>query len=358
MANLKRVIHAIWQHRQPWSWLVWLSLTPFAFGFSGLVRVRNRLYDWRLLPVRQPAARVISVGNLTVGGSGKTPFVLWLAQALQGRTNWRIAILTRGYKGRCSGPTAVGAGGEVWATPAEVGDEAVMLARTFPGLVIAGKNRLESAQFARREFGSEVLILDDGFQHRKLKRDLDLLLIASPRADPQWLLPAGPWREPLSAARRADIVVWTKRGPARPAQRPQGVPPIFFGDLVPTGLVESLQDSWRELPLSLLSHQRVLAVVGIADPLPFYALLREHDAELTEVVSFPDHYTYTQADWRTIVEAGRSCDLIVTTEKDLVKLERFPFPASKLVALRVRMQVSGADRLLTRIERQLQTKTG
>ena len=356
MADLERVIHAIWQRRQPWSWLVWLSLTPFAIGFSGLVRVRTLLYDWRLLPVRRPAAKVISVGNLTVGGSGKTPFVLWLAQTLERRTNYRIAILTQGYKGSRSGPTVVGAGGEAWATPAEVGDEAVMLARTFSGVVIAGKNRLKAAHLARREFGSEVLILDDGFQHRKLKRDIDLLLIAGHRPDPQWLLPAGPWREPLSAARRADIVVWTKRGPAEQAHdpgRPQAVPPSFSGALVPTGLVESLRGSWRELPLGLLSHQRVLAVAGTADPLPFYALLRKHDAELTEVVPFPDHHAYTQADWRTIVEAGRRCDLIVTTEKDLVKLEQFPFPARKLLALRVRMQVSDADRLLTRIERQL-----
>ena len=98
-------------------------------------------------------------------------------------------------------------------------------------------------------------------------------------------------------------------------------------------------------------------MAGIADPAPFYALLQEHEAELTEVVSFPDHHTYTQADWQTIVTIGRRCDLIVTTEKDLVKLERFPFPTGKLVALRVRMQVSNAERLLSRIERQLAHQT-
>lgn len=319
------------------------------------------MYDWRLLPIRRATPKVISVGNLTVGGSGKTPFVLWLAQTLQRRTDYRIAILTSGYKGSRSDTTAVGTGGEIRATPAEVGDEAVMLARNFSGVVIAGKNRLNAAQRASQDFASELVILDDGFQHRRLTRDVDLLLIAGrqdrPGLDRQWLLPAGPLREPLSAARRADMVIVTKGGRPTGLEPGQAEPPVFSGDLVPTSLVESVQGDWQELSLSLLHRRRVLAVAGIADPAPFYALLQEHEAELTEVVSFPDHHTYTQADWQTIVTIGRRCDLIVTTEKDLVKLERFPFPTGKLVALRVRMQVSNAERLLSRIERQLAHQT-
>ncbi len=342
---------------------MWLSLTPFALGFSALVRSRNVLYNWRLLPIKEAVPKVISVGNLTVGGSGKTPFVLWLAQALQLRTNYRIGIVTQGYKGSRSDTTAVGAGGEIWATVAEVGDEAVMLSRAFSGVVIAGKNRLKAAQLAGQNFASDVVILDDGFQHRKLKRDIDLLLIAGRQTrhglDKEWLLPAGPLREPLSAARRADIIVSTKTRPGEQLKggdldRDQDKSPIFHGDLIPTSLVQSVQDGWQELPLTLLYRQHVLAVAGIANPLPFYALLQRYEAELSEVVSFPDHHTYTQTDWRTIVTASQGRDLIVTTEKDLVKLERFPFPTGKLVALRVRMEVSDADRLLTRIERQLE----
>ena len=195
-----RLIQTLWQGQQRWSRLAWLLLVPFALGFSALARTRNALYDWRLLPIRRATPKVISVGNLTVGGSGKTPFVLWLAQALQHRTHYRIAILTRGYKGSRSDPTTVGVGGEIWATPAEVGDEAVMLARSFSGVVIAGKNRLKAAQLASQDFASQLVILDDGFQHRRLTRDVDLLLIAGrqdrPGLDRQWLLPAGPLREP------------------------------------------------------------------------------------------------------------------------------------------------------------------
>ncbi len=361
MMAVARLIQTLWQGQQRWSRLAWLLLVPFALGFSALVRTRNALYDWRLLPIRRATPKVISVGNLTVGGSGKTPFVLWLAQALQQRTHYRIAILTHGYKGSRSDTTAVGAGGEIRATPAEVGDEAVMLARSFSGVVIAGKNRLKAAQLASQDFASELVILDDGFQHRRLTRDVDLLLIAGrqdrPGLDRQWLLPAGPSREPPSAARRADMVIVTKGGQPTGLEPDRAEPPLFSADLVPTSLVESGQGDWQELSLSLLHRRRVLAVAGIADPAPFYALLQEHDAELTEVMSFADHHTYTQADWQTIVTIGRRCDLIVTTEKDLVKLERFPFPTGKLVALRVRMQVRNAECLLSRIERQLAHQT-
>lgn len=368
MAIPEHIIQTIWQRQNFWSRLTWLCLTPFALGFSAIVRSRNFLYDFQLLPIAQPAPKVISVGNLTVGGTGKTPFVLWLAQALHTRNNYRVGILTRGYKGTKSDTTIIGSQGEIWATPDEVGDEGVMLAQTSPGVVIAGKNRLEAAELARQTFESDVVILDDGFQHRKLKRDVDLLLINSSHGQHGlgngWLLPAGPLREPLSAIRRADIVVFTKGRPQPSSWRkvwsaldPQGMPSIFYGDLSPTSLVQSVQSRWQELPLTLLHHRRVLAVAGIADPLPFYTILHEQEADLTEVLSFPDHHTYTQADWQTILTASRTCDLVVTTEKDLVKLEQFPFPAGKLVALRVCMQVRDADKLLTRIERQLEYGT-
>lgn len=353
---------------------MWLLLTPLAVTFSALVRSRNFLYDFRLLPMRRPTPKVISVGNLTVGGTGKTPFVLWLAQALQAR-DYQVGILTRGYKGSRTGTIVIGAQGEALASPAEVGDEAVMLARTFPGVVIAGKNRMAAAQLAHQNFQSDIVIVDDGFQHRQLQRDIDILLINASHGrrglGNGWLLPAGPLREPLSATQRTDIVVFTKGRPClqdgqdrQDGQeslhfdtQPFGPKPVFYADLKPTALVQSVQGTWQELPLVLLDHRRVLAVAGIADPVPFYSMLRDQEVELTQVLSFPDHHAYTQADWQTILAASRSCDLIVTTEKDLVKLEQFPFPVGKLVALRVRMEIRDADQLLTAIEHQLKQTT-
>jgi tetraacyldisaccharide 4'-kinase len=247
-----------------------------------------------------------------------------------------------------------------------------MLARVFPGVVIAGKNRLAAAELARQDFQTDIVLIDDGFQHRQLQRDIDILLINASHGQRGlgngWLLPAGPLREPLSSAGRTDIVVFTK-GHLR-AQNTQntkdklnlrnqkfGHTPIFYADLTPTALVQSVQHTWQELPLLLLEHRRVLAVAGIADPVPFYGMLRDREVELTQVLSFPDHHAYTQADWQTILAASQSCDLVVTTEKDLVKLEQFPFPSGKLVALRVRMEIRDADQLLTAIEHQLEQTT-
>jgi tetraacyldisaccharide 4'-kinase len=351
-----RLTQRLWQRQGFWGKLGWLALTPLSLGFSALVRGRNLLYDQGWLPIKRPALKVISVGNLTVGGTGKTPVVLWLAQALQSRGH-RVGILTRGYGGKNKGVTVVGTAGQALAIPAEVGDEPVMLARAFAGVIISGRDRSTAAGLAHGRFDLDVVILDDGFQHRQLDRDVDLLLVNGRRGTGNdWLLPAGPLREPPAAVRRADAVIVTKGG----VQERDGwsatdqLGPVFQGDLKPTALISSAQGRWHELPVGLLCGKRVMALTGIADPIPFYHFLREWEAEIAEVMEFPDHHAYTQADWQAISLASQKIDLIVTTEKDLVKLERFPFAAGKLVALRVRMEIEHEDQLLDLVERQLE----
>ena len=210
MTLLHSLTRTIWNRQGLGGKLGWAALVPFALGFSALARGRNILYDLGLLPSEQLPFHIISVGNLTVGGTGKTPFVLWLARALQARQH-SVGIVCRGYKGCSSGITTVGTNGHPQATPVEVGDEAVMLARTFSGVVLAGRDRVQAARLAHKNFGLNVLILDDGFQHRRLGRSLDLVLIhARQGIGNGWLLPAGPLREPLNAIRRTDIVILTK----------------------------------------------------------------------------------------------------------------------------------------------------
>jgi tetraacyldisaccharide 4'-kinase len=258
--------------------------------------------------------------------------------------------------GKSKEVNVVSTAGQALSTPAEVGDEPVMLARAFTGVVISGRDRVAAAGLARRRFDLDVVILDDGFQHRQLDRDIDLLLVNSKRGtDNGWLLPAGPLREPLAAARRADAVIITKGdiygrdGWLAPGR----MGPEFYGDLKPTALISATQGQWHELPVGLLGGKRVMTLTGIADPTPFYHSLREWEAEIAEVMEFPDHHVYTQVDWQAISLASQKFDLIVTTEKDLVKLERFPFAAGKLVALRVRMEIEQGEQLLDLIERQL-----
>lgn len=360
----RRLIQDIWQRRGLWSQLGWLALTPFSLAFSAAIRGRNLLYDLNFLPIEQLTLNVISVGNLTVGGTGKTPLVLWLARALQNR-GYRVGILTRGYKGVTTDTevTIVGTEGKPLATPTEVGDEAVMMARLFEGVVIAGRDRVAAAVRARLNFGLDVLILDDGFQYRRLQRDVDILLVGGQRLDNRWLLPAGPLREPFTAARRASVVIITKSTEAKTgthhfsSQRyVNSFAPVFHGDLVPTALVSSVHGEWHEYPLTRLAGKRIVAVTGIATPAPFYRTLHEWEADIVEVIEFPDHHEYTLADWQTIVHISRTSDLIVTTEKDLVKLERFPFASGRLVALRAHMRIEPAGQVLAAIEEQFRYK--
>jgi tetraacyldisaccharide 4'-kinase len=351
----QRLIHTIWQRQGLFGWLGWLTLTPLSGLFSLVVRGRNQLYNRSWLSIHRPQLKVVSIGNLTVGGSGKTPVVLWLAQALTDR-GYRVGIVTRGYTGKNTGVTVVSTMGKPTATPEEVGDEAVMLARLFSGVVIAGRDRAAATTLAREQFGIEVALLDDGFQHRHLSRDVDVLLFNGQKdLTNHWLLPAGPFREPLSTSQRASIVLITKSDAPGdiPRQWRTSTPqqPVYYGTLQPMTLVSSEQRQWRELPLTELSGKRVMALTGIADPASFYQSLQEWGAELAEVMEFPDHHQYAQTDWQAISAAGQKVELIVTTEKDLVKLERFPFATRKLVALRVRMAIEHEEQLLADVER-------
>ena len=365
MTLLHSLTRTIWNRQGLGGKLGWAALVPFALGFSVLARGLNILYDLRLLPSERLPFHIISVGNLTVGGTGKTPFVLWLARALQARQH-SVGIVCRGYKGRSSGITTVGTNGHPQATPAEVGDEAVMLARTFSGVVLAGRDRVQAARLAHKNFGLNVLILDDGLQHRRLGRSLDLVLIHAQQGFGNgWLLPAGPLREPLSAIRRTDIVILTKgqnlqnqnfqdqelRNP--PLSFDTYDKPCFSADLRPTVLIHPERGQWQALHILRLSGKKVMLVSGVADPSLFHRFVRETEADIIDVREFPDHHVYTQRDWQTIASASQKCDLIVTTEKDLVKLEKFPFAAAKLVALRVEMVVKEANQLLTHIEHRL-----
>ena len=342
--HVQHLIERLWQRHSFWHRLGWLALTPTSVGFAALVRGRNLLYNRGLFSTNQAPLNVVSVGNLTVGGTGKTPMTLWLAQAFQAR-GYRVGILTRGYKGAKTDMTIVGTAGKPLATPEEVGDEAVMIAHRFSGLVIAGRDRVAAAIRAHDEFALDVVILDDGFQYRRLHRDVDILLMSAQAHNNQWVLPAGPFREPVTAARRADILVWTKRPMADTRTPPclltgNEAVPVFSGDLVPTAFVNAANGDRQQYALTSVTGQRVLALTGIAAPASFYRILQEWDAIITEVLEFPDHHNYTHADWQHITQLSKKCDLIVTTEKDLVKLERFPFAAGRLLALHVEMHVN------------------
>jgi tetraacyldisaccharide 4'-kinase len=285
--------------------------------------------------VTRVPARVLSVGNIAVGGTGKTPAALWLAERLAAR-GWRPAIVARGYRKRRRGVVVVGEAGRALVTPEDGGDEAVLLARRFAGPVVTGERRAEAAAVACARFGVDAIVLDDGFQHRALARDADLVL-ATDDAAAGWPLPAGPLRESAAGLARARALLAVDGAP--PPER--GVP-VFRGRLVPTGFVAPATDS--SAPLTALAGRTVSALAGVARPARFVATLEGAGVRVGRLLRYPDHHRYTADDAADIARALADGP-VVTTEKDLVKLERFPALAG-LAALRVSLEVERGEALV------------
>jgi tetraacyldisaccharide 4'-kinase len=338
----------VWGRRGVPGWAAWLALQPASGLFAAAVAVRNFGYRAGILRVHHGGIPVVSVGNLSVGGTGKTPMTLWLARQLAAHLRTagegKVAILLRGYGGRARAATLVSDGVTRHADVETVGDEAVMLAKSFEGVVLAARHRIDGVALAE-QLGCRVVVLDDGFQHRALARDFDLVLINGPVGA---LLPAGPMRERLSALHRADAVALVlKDGEDEPAARGAwAAKPQVVVRFAARALVESDGGRWRELPMDLLSGRRVAVVAGIANPVPFYEAVRRWEAQIEEIFEYPDHHRYTPADWQRLSRATRNTEFIVTTEKDLVKLEHFPFAKGKLVALRIAPEVDGGEALV------------
>lgn len=269
---------------------------------------------------------VISVGNLVVGGSGKTPTVASLARLLQQRGE-RPAILSRGYARRESadGVVVVSDGDRVLEPTARSGDEPQMLARALPGVpVLVARERFLAGRLAERRFDATVHLLDDGFQHLGLARDIDLLIVS--RADlAEQVLPAGRLREPLAAARYAhallvpggfeDVREVAER--LGIGDRGSGIREVFriapsYADLRPVRPGNVVPEAWG----------RVLAVAGIAHPERFFAALREQGCDVVREMAFRDHHWFSAADVKAIARAlaESGADLIVTTEKDATRL--------------------------------------
>ena len=353
-------VRGIWERKGIASRILWSLLIPPSFLYGLGVWIRNLLYSFDWLHRKGLARPVVSIGNLTVGGTGKTPTTLWLADQLE-RRGYRVAILSRGYKRsekqcvilepRGGSDRFVSANDELQGA----GDEPVMMARVFGHRVGVGAVRYDVGAQMLRDGEVDIFILDDGFQHRRLKRDLDVVLLGSDWEG--WLIPAGPFREPRRSLNRADLCLvtgarerWERLLRRRPAET------VFFGALEPRALVGLEAGRWKEYPLTILGRNKVLAVAGIADPGLFYHVIDEWEGEIVDTMQFPDHYRYSARDWQNINRAAREVDLIVTTEKDLVKLARFPFAREKLLALRVEMAVENGEALIQAVEKVIRGK--
>lgn len=298
--------------RAPVEWLWWsdragarlarVALAPASMLFSLVVRVRNALYDGRIVRVHTPRIPALSVGNLTVGGTGKTPVSSWLALALLSR-GARPAIVLRGY-------------GD---------DEPLVHARLAPTIpVIVDANRLEAIERAAAT-DADVAVLDDGFQHRRVARTADVVLMsADVPASPPRLLPTGPLREPLTALRRASLVIITRKAAALDDARAVAAHVHTIAPAVPTAIVHLALGDIRigaapPAPLTSIAGCRVLAIAGVGNGDAFGEQLRQAGATV-RMKAFPDHHPFTEADARALARDLEADEIALCTLKDAVKL--------------------------------------
>ncbi len=344
--------------------LVCCNLWLASLGYGVAVHLRNLFYDIFRSQVLSVPVPVISVGNLTVGGTGKTPLVAWLAKRLL-QTGLRVAILSRGYKasaaGRCL-PSEHRDSGGLAATYSRqpYNDEGRELLAELPGILLwQGKNRTKLARQATAD-GAQVLLLDDGFQHRRLHRDLDIVLLD---ATNPWgwghVLPRGLLREPRSALRRADVIVLTRcdlvsEYRCRELQRqiaqtaPQAV--ITLARYAPAHLVNA---DGTVAGLQQLRGQKILAFCGLGNPAAFLASLRQLGVEIVASCFCPDHCDYSQIldKLRNWASTYPQASIAITTRKDLVKLPMRQLAGKPLWALVSELAwIEGGDILWQRVQ--------
>ena len=310
-------------------------LLPTEWLYRGAVVLRNRCYDLGIFSQSESGIPVVSIGNLAVGGTGKTPVASWLLTRLI-TMGHRPALVTRGYGV----------------------DEILLYQARNPSVpVVVQKSKVRGVAQAARE-GADVAVLDDGFQHRAAKRDVDIVLLGAEQGSARTLLPRGRFREPLSALSRADAIVVTRKVATREEACALGAlasgeaPQAVFGQIhlredVWTGLEgDPLVEAYNEPPAGDL-----LAVSSIAEPDGFHEMVRSKARGVVECMAFPDHHPFSHKDICRIVEraAGRS---VVTTEKDAVKLRTFSRELPKTYVLRLQVVWDyGEDAVMALIRR-------
>ncbi len=322
---------AFWSRKGPLNFL----LLPLSLLFGFVAMLRRWLFRFGLLPSGHPGVPVVVVGNLSAGGSGKTPFVIWLVRWLQAQGR-KPGVVSRGYGRDGSGLREVGAG----SLAAEVGDEPLLIHARTGAPVVVGADRLAAARLLRERHPEvDLIVSDDGLQHYRLRRDIELVLAdaAAPFGN-GWLLPAGPLREPRTRLRRADALVLTRRnGDAAAVSAPV---PVFSVRHGPSGF-RRLVDNSRHASLPDTGGGEIQAVTGIAHPQAFFSLLSRLGVP-HEPHAFPDHHRFTAAD------IARDA-AVVMTEKDAVKCQAFAGPDWWALVLEVTPEPPLSDWLKSRL---------
>jgi len=328
-----------------------LKLLVLSWIYLGMVKLRRWLYSMGVLRVRNLPCKVISVGNVAAGGSGKTPAVIAVARMLSEHDDLSIAVLSRGYRSQVRGSAVVSDGEKILLKPAEAGDEPYLLGRSLPGVpVLIAADRLQTGLMAVRRWNSQIVILDDGFQYLRLARDADIVVVDATRPfGLNHVLPRGYLREPLSALRNADLILLTRVDQcenldsvrARLTEIAPSVP-IFESVYKPRSL-RSLETQ-QEMKLDTIRGKKLLAVCGIGNPDSFVETLRTLNPAKVALLSFPDHHAYPPHSIEAIRQraAESDVDAIVTTEKDAQKLDALVEKSVLILEIELKLADSSA----------------
>jgi tetraacyldisaccharide 4'-kinase len=343
-------------------------MNPLSAIFAVGVALRNGLYDRGVFKTRKLSRPVVSVGNISVGGSGKTPFVIAFGQLLKAR-GIAFDVLSRGY-GRRSAETSVV---DPKGTPEQFGDEPLLIARKLDAPVIVGADRHRAGLLAEQKYASKLHLLDDGFQHRRLHRDFDIVM--APASDLEdTLLPVGRLREPLFSLRRADVVV-SDRGESAPPEtvpfvRGRGTDSRDAVEKAMEGEKQPARTSLRVLPVEIWRMKRnvyldetsrkPLAFCGIARPQQFFAHLQELGIELAGMVSFSDHHRYNENDLARLLRAKSraGADGFITTEKDAINLGMLADRLQPLKVAQLRLTLEDPEQALSTLLSTLERRCG
>lgn len=325
-------------------------------SFFALVstKLRRWMYSHGLIGSERLPCKVISVGNVVVGGSGKTPAVIAITKLLN-HTDLKIAIASRGYKSGSKGINIVSDDKGILLNPDKAGDEPYLLARNLTGVpVIIGKDRHKSGLIAIDKWKTDVLILDDGFQYLKLKRDVDIITMDSTKPfGLDYLLPRGYLRESLSTLKNADAIILTKVDQCgnldyiyKRLDKICPKVPIFESIHAPSSLIK--MDTSENVSFDKYKGCNILAVSGIANPKSFAKTLDFLNPSKLEIMSFPDHHNYTQKDIENIEQSAikSKADIIIITEKDAPKLTKIKSVPVLTLAIELKLLASAESDLL------------